>query len=249
MKQIQIRFYEELNDFLPTKLRRIRFAHSFKDRPSVKDLIESLGVPHTEVDLILANGKSVDFTCIVSDGDDISVYPVFESFDISDVQHLRPAPLRNPKFVLDVHLGKLAKYMRMLGLDTAYENNYTDEMIVGISLKEKRTILTKDLGILKRKEVTHGYYVRNMGVEKQITEIIERFDLTKSINKLTRCLKCNGILEKIDKEKVLAQIPPKVKAMQDKYFICRNCGKLYWPGTHYERMNKFIGEILGTGGK
>ncbi|MFC2134202.1 Mut7-C RNAse domain-containing protein [Bacteroidota bacterium] len=246
MKNISIRFYEELNDFLPEGKRKVRFDHKFRDRLSVKDLIESLGVPHTEVDLILINGKSVNFECIVTDGDDISVYPVFESFDIAGVQHLRPEPLRNLKFVLDVHLGKLAKYMRMLGLDTAYENNYRDEEIVKISLDEKRAILTKDLGILKRKEVTHGYWIRNINVEKQVAEVIDRFDLRNELNQLTRCLKCNGMLEEIEKEKIVDKIPPKVKKYQDEYFICRDCGKVYWPGSHYERMTEFIGGILGT---
>ena len=95
MHKIYLRFYEELNDFLPEEKRKKRFIHQFIDRTSVKDLIESLGVPHTEVDLILANGKSVNFKYLINDEDDISVYPVFESFDITAVQHLRPKTLRN----------------------------------------------------------------------------------------------------------------------------------------------------------
>lgn len=249
MKYVHIRFYEELNDFLPEEHRKVRFTHNFKDRPSIKDLIESLGVPHTEVDMILINGQSVGFEQLVTNGDDISVYPVFESFDIAGVQHLRPKPLRDPKFILDVHLGKLAKYMRMLGLDTAYRNNYRDEEIVKISLDEKRTILTRDLGILKRNEVTHGYFIRNINVEKQITEVIDRFDLRNELNELTRCLKCNGILKEIEKEKITDKVPPKVKRYQNSYLICPNCGKVYWPGSHYDRMSELIGGILGTGSK
>ncbi len=106
-KKVFIRFYEELNDFLPKEKQKKRFTHYFIDRTSVKDLIESLGIPHTEVDLILVNGKSVSFKYIIKNGDDISVYPVFESLDISDVQHLRAKPLRKPKFICDVHLGNL----------------------------------------------------------------------------------------------------------------------------------------------
>lgn len=175
VKNIAIRFYEELNDFLPAEKKKTRFNYEFSGRESVKDLIEAIGIPHTEVDMILVNGKSVDFNYIVQDKDDISVYPVFESFDIKDVQHLRPEPLRNPKFILDVHLGKLARYMRMLGFDSLYENNLNDELIVELSLKEKRTILTRDVGLLKRKNITHGYYIRNTNSEKQIEEVIKRF--------------------------------------------------------------------------
>jgi sulfur carrier protein ThiS len=166
MHKIYLRFYEELNDFLPEEKRKKRFVHPFIDRTSVKDLIESLGIPHTEVDMVLVNGKSVNFKYLINDGDDISVYPVFESLDITDVQHLRPKPLRKPKFVADVHLGRLTRYLRMIGLDVLYKNNFNDEEIVQLSLKERRAILTKDRGILKRNEVTHGYWVRSTKVEE-----------------------------------------------------------------------------------
>jgi len=237
------RFYEELNDFLPSKRRKATFEHKFTDHASVKDMIESFGVPHSEVDLILVNGVSVDFNYLVNDGDLISVYPVFESIDVSDVQHLRAKPLRKPKFILDVHLGKLAKLMRILGFDTLYENNYTDGQIVGISKVEKRAILTRDLGILKRNEVTHGYFVRNIKAEKQIIEIIERFNLHKLINPFSRCLECNALLEPVEKETVLKRLPPKVKISQNKFWICRNCNKIYWKGTHYKKMEKLLEKL------
>jgi uncharacterized protein with PIN domain len=244
MKKLHLRFYEELNDFLPTDRRKQRFKYQFIDRTTVKDLIESLGVPHTEVDLILVNGKSVGFNYLVDDSDDISVYPVFESFDISGVQHLRPAPLRDPKFVLDVHLGKLAKYMHMLGFDTAYNNSFTDEEIIKISKREKRTILTKDRGILKRNEVTHGYWVRNTNPEKQIAEVVERFDLRNSVSQFSRCLECNNLLTKVEKENIINRIPPKVLAQHEKYYICKACDQIFWAGSHYDKMQSLINKIL-----
>lgn len=242
-KIITFRFYEELNDFLPPNRRKKRFEHSFIDRTSVKDMIESLGIPHTEVDLILVNGKSVNFLYLVNDGDDISVYPAFESLDITNLQHLRAKPLRKPKFILDVHLGKLVKYMRMLGFDSLYKNNYTDEEIVKISLKEKRTILTKDRGILKRSDVTHGYWIRNTKAEEQIIEIVNRFDLKNQIRELSRCLVCNSLLEEIDKSKVLGQLPLKVKHYQNNFCYCKQCGKIYWKGSHYSEMLRFIKKL------
>jgi len=124
VSQCSIRFYEELNDFLPLERRKVDFSHEFQRRASIKDLIEALGVPHTEVDLILVNGASVDFSYIVRDGDRISVYPMFEAFDIQTVSRVRPQPLRVIRFVLDVHLGKLARYLRLLGFDTLYRNDY-----------------------------------------------------------------------------------------------------------------------------
>ena len=241
--KVTLRSYEELNDFLPKVKKKKRFVHNFIDRTSVKDLMESLGVPHTEVDLILVNGKSVGFEYIINDGDDISVYPVFESLDISDVQHLRPKPLRNPKFVADVHLGRLARYLRMMGFDVYYKNNLSDEEIVKISSKERRAILTRDIGILKRTEVTHGYFLRSDNVEKQTEEVVKRFDLQKSIKEFTRCLECNSELLKIEKGKIIQRLPPKVAATQNEFFICPECQKLFWAGTHHQKMLSLVQKI------
>ena len=252
MHKIHFRFYEELNDFLPKEKRKKRFEHNYIDRTSVKDVIESLGVPHTEVDLILVNGKSVGFNYLINDGDDISVYPVFESFDISKVQHLRPKPLRRPKFICDVHLGKLARYLRMMGFDVLYKNSFDDEEIVRLSTKERRAILTRDRGILKRSEVTHGYFIRSSKVEKQTEEVVKRFDLQNSIKEFTRCLDCNHKLIKIANAKIEEELPPKVASSQNEFFPegmdfhkCPGCSKLYWKGTHYQRMLSFVKKMRG----
>jgi hypothetical protein len=243
VKKAYFRFYEELNDFLSPEKRKRKFEFTFIDRTSVKDMIESLGVSHAEIDLILVNSKSVNFSYIVHDNDEISVYPVFESLDISDVQHLRPQPLREPKFILDVHLGKLTRYMRMFGFDTFYKNNILDEDLVKISLNERRAILTKDREILKRNDVTHGYWVRNINSEEQLKEIIERFDLKNQIKEFSRCIQCNALLEQIEKEKIINQLPPKVINWHKEFFLCPNCKKVYWKGSHYEKMKQLIEKI------
>jgi uncharacterized protein with PIN domain len=240
MHKIYLRFYEELNDFLPIEKRKRRFEHHFIDRTSVKDLIESLGIPHTEIDMILVNGKSVNFKYLINDGDDISIYPVFESFDISDVQHLRAKPLRKPKFVADVHLGRLTKYLRMMGLDVLYKNNFSDNEIVQLSLKERRAILTRDRGILKRNEVTHGYWIRSTKVEEQVKEVIKRFDLQKEIKEFSRCIECNDLLKLIKKELIINQLPRKVAQSQNEFYQCPSCKRNFWKGTHYQKMLTFI---------
>ena len=239
-KKVTLRFYEELNDFLPKDKKKKRFVHNFIDRTSVKDLIESLSVPHTEVDLILVNGISVGFEYIINDAEDISVYPVFESLDISDVQHLRPKPLRNPKFVADVHLGRLTRYLRMMGFDVYYKNNLSDDEIVKISSKERRAILTKDRGILKRNEVTHGYWLRSTKVKEQAIEVLKRFDLKNQINEFSRCIECNQSLNPVPKEKIINELPEKVAYSQDEFYRCQSCNKLFWKGTHYQKMLSFI---------
>jgi sulfur carrier protein ThiS len=160
-EQISIRFYEELNDFLPPEQRKTDISHELKEKRSIKDLIESIGVPHTEVDLIIVNGESVDFNYLVQNGDRISVYPVFESLDISPLNHCQPEPLRNTRFVLDNHLGKLAAYLRMLGFDTLYRNDYDDPELARISIDEHRLLLTCDRLLLMRIQITLGYFVRH----------------------------------------------------------------------------------------
>ena len=233
---IHIRFYEELNDFLPRYKRKITFKHTFKGNMSIKDVIESIGVPHTEVDLILVNRKSVDFTFKAKDRDQISVYPVFESFDISDVTRLRPRPLRITKFILDVHLGKLAKYLRMIGFDTLYENNYSDPYIIATSHSEKRIILTRDIGILKNKQVTHGYFVRSTNPKDQLREVIDRFDLSKNIQPLNRCIECNGSIVTVCQEDIEHLLKPKTRKYFNEFFQCINCKKVYWEGSHYHNI-------------
>jgi hypothetical protein len=179
---ITIRFYEELNDFLHYSRRKKAFDFLTRGKRTIKDIIESLGVPHTEVDLILANGISVNFDYHPANKDYISVYPVFEAIDISPIVYLRPKPLRETRFILDVHLGPLARYLRMLGFDTYYRNDLDDHEIIHLSLSEKRIILTRDLFILKNGRVTHGYYVRNTNPGKQLQEIVNRFDLKRQIH-------------------------------------------------------------------
>jgi uncharacterized protein len=242
-QQISIRFYEELNDFLPQEQRKREFTHELKKERSVKDLIESIGVPHTEVDLIIVSGESVDLNYLVKDGDHISVYPVFESLDISPLKHCQPKPLRNTRFVLDAHLGRLAAYLRMLGFDTLYRNDYDDPELAEISANEHRILLTCDRRLLMRKQITHGYFVRERQPRLQLLEILKRFDLYDNLQPFTRCMHCNGITQPVNKQKIEAQLLPKTKKYYDEFFQCETCHNIYWKGSHYLRMKEMIEEI------
>ena len=237
---VTIRFYAELNDFLSPERRQVAFSHSFFGRPTVKDLIESLGVPHPEVDLILAGGKSVDFAHRVTGGELISVYPVFESFNISDLVKVRPKPLREPCFVLDTHLGKLASYLRMLGFDTLYDNICDDQELAELSAGEKRILLTRDRGLLKRSKVTHGYLVRSEKPREQVEEVLRHFDLIKAIRPFRLCLRCNKVLHEASAAEVEEKVPPRVRDRVKEYKWCSCCGRIYWRGTHYRKMAEFI---------
>jgi len=179
-KSVSIRFYEELNDFLAPEKCKKEFKVSLTVASSVKDLIKSLGVPPTEVDLILVNGQSVHFTYTPQNGDRISVFPVFETFDISKITRLRQKPLRNPKFILDADLGELAEITRIFGFDAVYRSDYKKHDIVDLSLAENRTILTRNRELLLSKEVVRGYLVKHTNPARQFDEVINHFDLKLS---------------------------------------------------------------------
>jgi uncharacterized protein with PIN domain/sulfur carrier protein ThiS len=248
MSTALFRFYSELNDFLSAAQRQVTFAHTFDARTSVKDMIESLGVPHTEIELILVNGAPVDFSYIVQDGDQLSVYPIFETFDVTPIVRLRPAPLRVPRFVLDAHLGKLAGYFRLFGFDTLYRNDYDDETLAIVSSTEHRILLTRDRGLLKRSMVTHGYFVRQTNPQQQIAEVLHRFDLHRQIRPFRRCIRCNGLLHKASKESIAKQIPPHAIQFYDEFHRCDQCGKVYWKGSHYQHMVDFVSSLTRDSG-
>jgi hypothetical protein len=245
MKQASLRFYAELNDFLPPERRAADIPCPFHVSPAVRDLIESLGVPHTEVDLILANGESVDFDYAVQDGDRISVYPVFESLDIAPVARVRPEPLRHPRFVADVHLGRLAAYLRMLGFDTLYRNDASDEDLARTASEDERILLTRDRGLLKRGAVTRGYYVREIRPRPQLAEVLARFELARLAAPFTRCLACNAPLVSAAKEAVADRLPPGVREHHDEFLECPACRHVYWKGTHYQRMRALVERMVG----
>jgi uncharacterized protein with PIN domain len=245
MSRASFRFYAELNDFLPRARRGREFAHAFEGHPSVKDAVEALGVPHTEVDLILINGRSVDFRHPVRDGDRVSVYPVFESLDIQPVIRLRPEPLRRPAFILDGHLGRLAAYLRLLGFDALYRNDYGDAELARVSAAEERTVLTRDRGLLKRSIISRGYCVRSDSPVEQIREVVERFDLGRCAAPFRRCLSCNGCLHPVEKQAVLHRLPSGTRERFDEFYQCESCGKIYWRGSHYARLQSIVWKALG----
>lgn len=243
MNTVTVRVYGELNDFLPPPTRKKRVPHLFFGKPTVKDFIESLGIPHTEVDLILLDEQSVGFEAHLQDGDRLTVYPRLASIDIQPLQHLQPEPLKTPRFITDVHLGKLARYLRMLGFDTLYDPTLEDAQIIERGVAESRMILTRDLGILKNSRVRHGYFVRAQIPIQQAREIALRFDLKEQLAPFSRCLECNTQLEPVRKEAVAEQVPPKVFELFSTFFRCPGCQKIYWEGSHHAHMSNFIRDL------
>ena len=242
------RFYEELNDFLPEQFFKEIYPFSFSGTPSVKNIIETIGVPHTEVDLIIVDGKSVGFEHRLKGGEQVSVYPVFESIDISPIIKLRSKPLRKIRFVVDVNLGKLAKKLRLLGFDTYYRNNLNDDEIVKISISEKRIILTRDIGILKYGNVTHGFWIRSDDPKIQLNEVIERLQLRNLFKAFSRCSQCNGQLKRIKKELLKNRIPDDTLSYYKIFWECQGCRQIYWEGSHFDKIIDWI-EKMSNGNK
>jgi uncharacterized protein with PIN domain len=240
---VELRFYEELNDFLPRERRKRAFTVEVDRARSVKDAIESAGVPHTEVDLVIVDGASVDFTHLLRGGERVAVYPMFESLDVTPLVRLRPRALRDPRFVADTHLGKLARHLRMAGFDTLYGNDWDDDRIVALSLAQRRTILTRDLGMLRRREVERGYFVRAVQSEAQLSEVVAALQLEGLLAPFTRCRECNTPLEDAPREAVAERLPPQVRGLYDRFRRCPSCGRVYWEGTHYRRMQAVMARL------
>lgn len=242
MATVWLRFFAELNDFLPPSRRQQWFSHTFAGRTSVKDAIEAQGVPHPEIDLILVNGESVDFARLLDDDDRVTVYPVFEAFDIQPLIRLRPAPLRSVRFVLDGHLGRLAAYLRLAGFDTAYRTHVDDEELARVSAGEHRILLTRDQALLKRRGITHGSWVRATDPRQQLVEVVRRFDLARLANPFTRCARCNVVVQPASAEQIAERVPPRVRGAFAVFRECPSCKRVYWKGSHHARISRLLEE-------
>lgn len=238
------RFYEELNDFLSPQRRGHAFEARCARAATVKHMVEALGVPHTEVELVLVNGESVGFGRLLCNGDRVSVYPRFETFDVTPLLRVREAPLRVTRFIADAHLGGLARLLRLAGFDTLYDNHYEDADVVAIAEREGRIVLTRDRELLKRRELTHGCFVHALRPEHQAAEVFTRLDLARSAKPFSLCLACNAPLHAIDKAAVSSRLPPDVRARHTRFATCDHCGRVFWEGSHWRRMRSVVDRLL-----
>ena len=211
-------------------------------RTSIKDFLEALGIPHPEIHRLLVNGEEKDFNYIVAENDQIEVFAVPCSADL--VKHSPLTPALHPiRFAVDANVGKLARLLRMTGFDTFYDPGLADAELVETAWLEKRVLLTRDRALLKRKKVIHGRLIRHSKPAEQLREVIALYGLRNQIIPFSRCLRCNGVLQTIDKEKITARLQPLTRKYYDAFMICRQCDRLYWPGSHRERMLKLIEEL------
>lgn len=244
MASATFRFYQELNDFLPPARRQREFTCSCARAATTKHMIEALGVPHTEVELILVNGESCGFDRLLKDGDRVAVYPRFEAMDVTPLLRVRGHPLRDTRFVADAHLGGLAHMLRMLGFDTLYDNHFDDDDMAAIVEREGRILLSRDRELLKRRGISHGCYLHAQKPEQQLREIVERLDLARSARPFTRCLHCNAPLRPVDKASVMDRLPPRVREYYERFSTCDQCGRVYWEGSHWRNMRRILDDVL-----
>ena len=237
-------FYEEVNEFLAPERRGREFGCPCARAATTKHMIEALGVPHTEVELVLVNGESVGFGSLLRDGDRVAVYPKFEAFDVTPLLRVREHALREPRFVADAHLGGLARLLRMMGFDTLYDNHFRDEEIERIAGMQERIVLTRDRELLKRRGITHGCYIHALGSGPQLREIIDRLDLARTSRPFTLCLNCNTPLRAIDKALVASTLPPNVRERYERFSVCDVCRRVFWEGSHWQRMRAMVDDLL-----
>lgn len=234
------RFYEELNDFLPMSRRKCDISLNCAENATTKHMIEALGVPHTEVELVLLNGESVGLDVLLREGDRVAVYPKFERFDVSSLLRIRENTQRTLRFVADAHLGGLARLLRMAGFDTLYDNHIDDAEVAAHSERDGRIVLTRDRDLLKRRAVTHGCYIRNIKAEKQLVELVDRLDMAASSRPFSLCLRCNAPMREVDKAVVWDRLPEKVREMHEYFQTCDVCQGVFWRGTHWQRMVRVL---------
>jgi uncharacterized protein with PIN domain/sulfur carrier protein ThiS len=238
--RVTVRCYAELNEFLAAARRQRAFEAECERGTTVKDLLEGLGVPHTEIDLLLVNGEPAGFDRRVEAGDRVAAYPVFEAFDVAGVTRVRSTPLREVRFVLDGHLGRLASLLRLAGFDASCPPGATDAELAALSVSEARILLTRDQALLKRGVITHGSYVHATSPPEQLREVVGRFQLSGLARPFTRCTRCNGLLHPAPADAVAARVPPRSRERYDRFLECEGCGRIYWEGTHYPRLREVM---------
>jgi len=247
MASIKLIFHNYLRQMLSKERgAELSFLHHLDRRASIKDVIESFGIPHPLIGDLTVNKSTVGFDYIMQDKDVVEVHPLAPPVQPLAPHILRPEPLDRIAFVADVNVGKLACHFRMLGFDTLYGTHTKDGWLAELAYSEKRILLTRDTSLLKRKIVMHGYLPRAEDPAEQLVEVVRLYDLASSIKPLTRCIPCNGLLVPVSKETVLDRLEPLTRKYYETFHICRQCGRIYWPGTHQEKITAFIRKIIAA---
>ncbi|TXG77508.1 MAG: twitching motility protein PilT [Rhodocyclaceae bacterium] len=247
MVRATFRFYGPLNDFLSPSHRGRAFETTCARDATIKHMVEALGVPHSEVELLLVDGEPAGFGRRVRNGDRIAVYPKFESLDLGELACLREPAVVPPRFVADAHCGGLARLLRMAGFDTLFDNRFSDDEIEALAGRDGRIVLTRDRELLKRRGIVRGCYLRARDSAGQLQDVFDRFGLARHVSPFSRCMECNAALQPVEKSAVLDRLPGKVRERHEHFTLCRQCDRVYWPGSHWQRMRGVIDALLRRG--
>lgn len=241
---VQVLFHGCLDDFLPPAGRGQPATPHTSRRTSLKDLVESFGVPHTEVAALTLNNHPAAFETLIEPQDDepclIRAWPAGVSGGLPGGPALQPPRPRPARFVLDVHLGRLARYLRLLGFDVCWRNDFEDEELADMSAAQKRILLTRDRRLLYRRQIVHGYFVRATDPSRQVEEVCRRFELHDEIAAFRRCARCNGLLMRVDKASVDRQLEARTLRYYNDFYRCARCHHIYWQGSHFARMSAWV---------
>lgn len=230
--EITLIFHGGLTHFFKSKDDPLETHFQLREKTSLKHIVEALGVPHPEIGKITVNQTIINLTYHPLPGDIIHIYPWQNEKSTYEEQ--------SPKFILDNHLGKLTVYLRLLGIDACYNHNFEDADIARIAAEQNRIVLTRDRGLLKRKVVQSGYCVRGDDPITQLAEVVQKFNLSPHLKPFSRCPRCNGLLEKVDKQTILDQLLPLTRLYYNDFSRCSQCKQIYWKGSHYDRIKPII---------
>jgi uncharacterized protein with PIN domain len=241
--RVRISFNGDLKDLLKNDGKSQCISVEFPGKRSIKDLVQSLGVPHTEVGKIRVKDQWIDSSCVLHEGDTVEVFPVSPGKTVIDTDNIG--------FICDVHLWKLARRLRLLGFDTRFNPQWDDAELADICHKERLVLLSRDRGLLKRNKVKQGLLIRNTDPEKQVSEVLHRLQISAKAEPFTRCLVCNGLLQPVSttgelfEKKIKPKLPPKILEWCKEFHFCPACGKAFWKGSHYKKLIRMIDGYLG----
>jgi uncharacterized protein with PIN domain len=239
--KVRLRFHGDLSVFLGSKAGDAVIERGLAEKTSIKDVIESCGIPHPEVDLILVDGKTVGFDHTLANDATVEVFPVENRGTTHTDKRLQT--VGTTRFVADGHLGRLTRNLRLLGFDVAYPKNADDRQLLEVMARENRALLTRDRRLLMHGIVQHGYCPRSQNAAEQTIEVIRRFDLSELIAPFTRCLRCNAPLEAAAKADIIDKLEPLTRIYYDQFHRCSDCKQIYWSGSHFPKLQKRIEEI------
>jgi uncharacterized protein len=239
--RVRLKFHDDLTFFLKSKTNIGVIERNLGEKTSVKDVIESCGVPHPEVDLILVSKEPVDFSYPIVKDADIDIYAVQSRYLLLTEKRLQVGFVK--RFVADGHLGTLARNLRLLGFDVAYDRQAQDRQLLSVMEREDRALLTRDRRLLMHAIVRHGYCPRSQNAEDQTIEVVRRFHLFDSISPFSRCLRCNAPLQKVGKADIIEKLEPLTKMYYEEFRRCTGCGQIYWTGSHFSKLQRRLKKI------